>query len=225
MPFFYGVFTPLINLFKKIFKNHNDEQNEQISPEDIVIALVGVTGSGKSTFIKLATGQDTGAVNTDLKPRNARVHAVKMPQTSASRSIWLVDTPGIDTSNDDVSERRVLHSVSKFLNIRCHGAEPRRLDGILNIHNISAEMDGNTSSKAIEFKKLMGDSLKNVILVTTFWDVSHPEEDDEKKRAIEKYWEKIGKDLRQHHFHNTPDSAHDIVQMITPFDDLSNAAR
>lgn len=39
----------------------------QPSPNDIIIVIMGVTGSGKSTFVKLATGDEDVQVGHDLE--------------------------------------------------------------------------------------------------------------------------------------------------------------
>ncbi|KAF2807133.1 P-loop containing nucleoside triphosphate hydrolase protein [Mytilinidion resinicola] len=136
------------------------------SPTDVFIAVMGVTGAGKSTFIskcckkRIAIGHNLQACTSTVD-----VYPCKI---SGSTTVYLVDTPGFDDTNR--SDTEVLREIATWLT-DSYAAEVK-LNGIIYLHRISdVRMQGSAKKNLFMFKKLCGpNALKNVILATTMWD-------------------------------------------------------
>ncbi|KAF2496981.1 P-loop containing nucleoside triphosphate hydrolase protein, partial [Lophium mytilinum] len=139
---------------------------------DMFIAVMGVTGAGKSSFISLCSGQQV-EIGHDLQACTSAV-AVYKCQYSNSRTIYLIDTPGFDDTNR--SDTEVLREIASWL-IESY-TDKVYLNGIIYLHRISdIRMHGSAKKNLLMFKKLCGPkALKNVILATTMWDRVTPEE-------------------------------------------------
>lgn len=138
---------------------------ESSGQEDIYIAVMGVTGAGKSKFISACSGRDV-KVGTSLESCTTDVDEYEFKW--ANKSIHLIDTPGFDDTHR--SDREVLEDIASWLatsyelNIK--------LSGILYLHRISDNKMGGTGLRnLLMFKKLCGDDFyPRVFLVTTMWD-------------------------------------------------------
>lgn len=147
----------------------------------ILIAVMGLTGSGKSTFVKLATGSDEVIVGTELTScmicdfhcgfsllnhqgtKKPTLHAFDL----SGVKIVLIDTPGFDDTY--LSNGDVLQEIAECLKLtyECN----MKLTGIIYLHRImDPRMTQGGMRNLSMFRKLCGsDPMKNVILATTFW--------------------------------------------------------
>ncbi|KAF2174955.1 hypothetical protein K469DRAFT_703521 [Zopfia rhizophila CBS 207.26] len=132
---------------------------------DVVVAVMGVTGVGKSTFIKTITGRDDIAVGHGLTGETTDVRGY--PFRSGTITYTLVDTPGFNDSleSDDIITMKILGWLETSYR------SGSKLNGIVYLHNISApRMQGSAYENLRMFRKLCGnEALRNVILATTFW--------------------------------------------------------
>ena len=146
---------------------------------------MGVTGSGRSSFISLCTGKPV-RIGHDLiackrvEPKPSRctedvltvvgtsIVDVYAYEVSAERTIYLIDTPGFDDSTR--SDTQVLSEIAAWLG-DCY-KNKILLHGILYLHRITdIRMQGSAKKNLLMFKQLCGqDALRKVILVTTMWD-------------------------------------------------------
>ncbi|KAL4265829.1 hypothetical protein AB1N83_003897 [Pleurotus pulmonarius] len=78
---------------------------------DVLIAIMGATGSGKTTFVNMASG-DNLAVGGDLESCTSVVQLSKPFRLDGRRAI-LVDTPGFDDTR--TSDTDVLAMIAAFL--------------------------------------------------------------------------------------------------------------
>ncbi|KAL3451860.1 WD40-repeat-containing domain protein [Aspergillus insuetus] len=118
-------------------------------PETMYIAVMGATGSGKSSFISLLTDQKP-AIGHTLESCTEEV-GVYESYILKDRTLYLIDTPGFDDTNR--SETEVL----------------RELAGWLTSTNV--RMTGSAKRNILTFRKLCGDNaLPNVVLATSMWD-------------------------------------------------------
>ncbi|KLO99847.1 uncharacterized protein FFB20_14350 [Fusarium fujikuroi] len=170
-------------------------------PSDILIAIMGMTGSGKSTFISLCTGQDV-PVGHDLQACTQHVTAYQCKWSDTS-DIYLLDTPGFDDTNR--SDTEVLKEIALCLAKTYE--DNVKLSGILYLHRITdRRMGGSAQKNLMMFRKLCGkDSLKNVILVTTMWEAENAamgEKREQELIATDGFWGALVEEGAQVNRHN-----------------------
>ncbi|KAL4078604.1 hypothetical protein V8B97DRAFT_1048147 [Scleroderma yunnanense] len=131
---------------------------------------MGPTGSGKSTFIKKATGIHESIIGHDLISRTSEVRAVKYTDGEDSEgapSLVLVDTPGLN--NNMQSDSEIFTMITEWL-----GNMGLSITGILYFHRISDNrITGVPTRDLIVFKDIcggFGQVLMKTILTTTMWD-------------------------------------------------------
>jgi len=141
---------------------------------EVAIAVMGATGTGKSTFINLVSGSDLG-VGQGLKSCTGKVQVAGSFNLDGRR-IVLIDTPGFD---DTVrSDTDVLQMIAAFLETSYERG--RTLAGVLYFHRISDfRMTGVSKKNFSMFQKLCGDkALRNVVIVTNMWGEVEPQVGD-----------------------------------------------
>ncbi|KAH6869155.1 hypothetical protein B0T10DRAFT_594986 [Thelonectria olida] len=168
---------------------------------DVFIAVMGMTGAGKSTFISHCTEEevaisDPGALQSCT--REVRVHRCKhfSPLANVYLEIasWFTET----------YQQKI------------------RLRGILYLHRISDNRMGGCAHRNLSmFKKLCGhEGIKSVIFLTTFWEKVDEGDGDSREQALkttDNFWGffvKRGARVRRHQ--NTPESALSAVQEFVP---------
>ncbi|KAL0630930.1 hypothetical protein Q9L58_010218 [Maublancomyces gigas] len=148
---------------------------------------MGVTGAGKSNFIKTLTGDENIVVGKRLKSCTKRVHE-SLTFRLGEDTIQMVDTPGF---NDDmISDDSTLGLIAKWMmNI----PDTQKLGGILYFHRITdTRMDGGALRCVKLFEDICGPTfLQNTALITTMWD-KYPEDFHEtvetERELINQYW-------------------------------------
>ncbi|KAF8811262.1 hypothetical protein BYT27DRAFT_7208685 [Phlegmacium glaucopus] len=192
----------------------------KLSQDDVIIAVMGPTGSGKSTFIKLATGLDTG-VGHNLQSCTSKINTFKLSVPElADCDVIFVDTPGFDdTKKSDVD---ILRMVADWLKNTYE--KEILLSGLLYLHQITDNRMAGTPLKNLRlFEELCGkNALHNIILTTTWWN----EVDEETGRLREnvlksKNWRSMfdrGSTISR--FLRTRESA---LEVIEPLIDAANA--
>ncbi|KAJ6032524.1 hypothetical protein N7540_003256 [Penicillium herquei] len=191
-------------------------------PNDVFVALMGVTGSGKSSFIELCSGKPVGIGHG--MHGYTEVVDVFAYEVSSDRTVYLLDTPGFDdTTKSDV---QVLKEIATWL--ASSFKEKILLSGIIYLHRATdRRMQGSARKNVLMFRQLCGDTFfqkKKVILVTTMWDTVSAMEASERRKyeSLEKelkeapeFWGKMLKSGSSYHRHlNTAQSARQIVQQL-----------
>ncbi|KAF9460973.1 hypothetical protein BDZ94DRAFT_1311056 [Collybia nuda] len=191
---------------------------EGASPETggIAIAIMGATGSGKTTFINLISGSKL-RVGEGLRSCT-NVVQLAVPFEIGGRPVTLIDTPGFDDTTQ--SDTDILKMIAGFLQTSYeHG---KKLAGIIYMHRISDFRMGGISTRNFKmFRKLCGEStLKNVVIVTNMWNqVALPiGEAREKELATDEMFFKLvlDKDARLVRHDNTFKSAQAIIELVVP---------
>ncbi|KAI6042362.1 hypothetical protein EDC04DRAFT_998756 [Pisolithus marmoratus] len=163
--------------------------NAEAKGKEILIALMGPTGAGKSSFIANATKREGEGVGHDLNSCTSEIKVNKCEVEGSN--VVLVDTPGFDdTKKTDLD---ILKLISDWLNNEYGTARPI-LSAILYFHRISDNRMAGTPLKNLRvFQKLCGkDAMSKVILVTTMWDEVDVEVGDERLKELkDSYWQKM----------------------------------
>ncbi|KIM41439.1 hypothetical protein M413DRAFT_148738 [Hebeloma cylindrosporum] len=175
---------------------------------------MGATGSGKTTFINLASGSNL-RVGGGLESCTSSVQMAQAFKLDG-RSVTLIDTPGFDDTSKSDSD--ILHMIAAFL---AAGYESgKKLAGVIYLHRISDfRMSGISTRNFTMFRQLCGEkSLKNVVIVTNMWGEVSKEVGDARERELatkEIFFEPAlakGASMKRHS--NTPASAYEILRTI-----------
>ncbi|RFN48650.1 putative zinc finger c2h2 [Fusarium flagelliforme] len=184
--------------------------------KDVYVALMGLTGAGKSSFIKHCTKHEV-TVGDGLQACTDKVEVYSF-KYSPGVTIHLVDTPGFDDTNRQDSD--VLRDISAWLSKSY--TEKILLNGILYLHRISdPRMQGSGRMSINLLIKLCGrDALKNVVLVTTMWELVEADVGRRREKELEnteEFWgfmKRHGSQTRRHL--NSEESARKILTMFVP---------
>ncbi|THU97593.1 P-loop containing nucleoside triphosphate hydrolase protein [Dendrothele bispora CBS 962.96] len=186
--------------------------------DDVVIAVMGSTGTGKSSFIRLLTGDTDVAVGDSLESETSEVKVVSYRDPESGRNVKIVDTPGFDDSRAGVSDTDILKSIAEFLVSEYD--KNRKLNGLVYVHRISdPRFSGQSNRNLRMFRELCGtQNYKNVIVLTTFWDRTNDSEGQKREKQLRT---KFCKDLVDGGAHfmrhdRTVAGARHIVQEILP---------
>jgi hypothetical protein len=153
--------------------------NPAAAVKPIVIAVMGVTGTGKSTFIQKVTGIDTG-VSDRIKSATTVAHVYK--SLIDGKEVWFMDTPGFNAS--DQTDTKVLQSISQEL-AAMYKDDKLKVNGVVYLHPIYEKRMGLRDIQTLRmFEKLVGLScLKNVVLATTMWDALKTKDEGIRREA------------------------------------------
>ncbi|KAF9765174.1 hypothetical protein IL306_002584 [Fusarium sp. DS 682] len=187
-------------------------------PHVLLIAVMGVTGSGKSNFLRLLTGRDDEdgpQVGHSLGSCTQKTEAYEC--LIRGQQFVFFDTPGFDDTYRGDAD--ILADVAQALSSSYMNNV--KLSGIIYLHRIKDERMTNAIMRNLTmFRNLCGDAaFENVILATTFWD----ELQDESKGAAREHelistpewWGYMSnKGSRTRRFLNTRESALDIVSEL-----------
>ncbi|KAF3048583.1 hypothetical protein E8E11_007204 [Didymella keratinophila] len=134
---------------------------------EVVIGVVGVTGSGKSSFIKLVT--QCHDINTSGGPESDTQNIGQYRFQAGGTRYVLVDTPGFDDSvrdDEDVYIQLARWTAQSF-------RAGQYMNGILYLHPVTSNRHRGSELRNLRmFKKLCGNNnFGNVVLGLTFCDI------------------------------------------------------
>ncbi|KAK0734297.1 hypothetical protein B0T26DRAFT_632880 [Lasiosphaeria miniovina] len=165
---------------------------------EAVIAVMGMTGSGKSSFIQRVSKKQTAAVGHGLQSDTSAVslHTVHR----GNGRVHLVDTPGFDNSR--LSDVEVLKLLAFWLSMAYSAGI--RIGGIIYMQRITDLRMSGTSLRSLEaFKQLCGpDAFPGITFLTTGWDIPVISRDGHARAAAQQ---------RQAELENTPRCVGDIL--------------
>ncbi|KAG6335700.1 hypothetical protein ID866_3380 [Astraeus odoratus] len=187
-------------------------QLSELTMQDFIIVLMGPTGSGKSSFVSNATGNDEG-VGHALTACTSELKATKCVIGNFT-NVVLVDTPNFGTGK---SASQTLEIISKKI---CR--KEVLPASILYFHRITDNRMAGTPLRSLKiFRKLCGNNdlariMSQINLVTTMWDEVDEEVGKERLEELErKYWSTfIARGSTTFRHQNTPESARKLLQAV-----------
>ncbi|KAF4987292.1 hypothetical protein FDECE_15498 [Fusarium decemcellulare] len=153
-------------------------------PNDRFFLVMGMTGSGKSTFVARCTGNEvTVGHGLNHYPGTSSVDVFECTQNG--QRMFLVDTPGFnDTTRSDIATLEILATY-----LGASYANGVRIHGIIMLHPISDNrMTGSSLRNINMIKAICGfTSYENLAIATTMWPEtpSYTENSSLKERETE----------------------------------------
>jgi hypothetical protein len=185
--------------------------------DEIMIVVLGLTGSGKTTFANLAArglgDQPELKVGVGLDP------CTKDPQSISFKldghNIVLIDTPGFD--DDGRNDLEIFEGIGRWIDKSGFKGQP--LDGVIILHPITSNNDvgyaENKRTKLIE-GILGGGAYRRVVIASTMWDGYYEGAfGDGFTKRTQQLWASFirgGAHITKHD--GTQVSAHNIIQHI-----------
>ncbi|KAI1202817.1 P-loop containing nucleoside triphosphate hydrolase protein [Nemania serpens] len=149
--------------------------------DSVFLLVMGMTGSGKSSFIADCTGREDVEIGHDLESCTNFVAIFR--QELYGRDVYLIDTPGFDDANQEDVE--ILTAVAHYLSVSY--ANNVSVNGILYLHRISDTRIGSSTKRNLEMMRALcgADAFENVAVVTTMWRSNDSELELAKQRSRE----------------------------------------
>jgi hypothetical protein len=144
----------------------NSTSRQPQSDDDVVIVVMGITGSGKSTWINLIADEKV-KVGHSLQSCTTEVQVASFG-TRSGRLGYLIDTPGFDDTNR--CDNEILKEIATFLaKLYISG---RQVTGLIYVHRITdPKMQGSAVKNLEVFRRLCGAKcFPQVALVSTMWE-------------------------------------------------------
>ncbi|KAH8645555.1 P-loop containing nucleoside triphosphate hydrolase protein [Ilyonectria robusta] len=187
------------------------------SDGQILIAVIGVTGAGKTTFISKASGRNDLEIGHDIDSCTRDVIPVTF--NLDKQKVTLIDTPGFDDS--DKSDSDILGLVASYMAKTYENGI--LLTGVIFLQPISQpRLQGSEMKRTRVYKKLLGeDAYERVVIATTMW--SHVAEKEatsrqnQRKNRPDVWGDMVAKGAKVVRHDNNRPSALEIVRMLSKF--------
>ncbi|KAL6714320.1 hypothetical protein ACLMJK_007743 [Lecanora helva] len=186
-------------------RRHDPLTHDILIMQDVIIAVIGGAGAGKSHFIQQIIGVDDGGLGHSLHSgpwSGPSQHWLNLPASKTQGIqaysvtvegcvVTLIDTPGFDAFPH--TGEQIVEDITSWLSK--HYESHSRLSGIVYLQPITASpLQGSVTRNLDVFFKLFGpDSFHNILLVTTMWD--HLRDSLEGQRREEILGKLLWKDL------------------------------
>jgi len=199
-----------VGMADSAFRNGaSDLRHRPKTPPPVLIAVMGKTGTGKTSFVNAVAGGEL-TVGDSLKaceyslsinfpfvylrdPPSDEAVGTQDIQTASTtingREVQLIDTPGFDDT--DRSDVDILSTIAKW--VQQANYLRKHLSGIIYLHRISdIRMEGSSVKNLRMFRELCGEkNFSNVILCTTMWDKVGEDEGqrrEEELKSTRTFW-------------------------------------
>ncbi|KZT01502.1 P-loop containing nucleoside triphosphate hydrolase protein [Laetiporus sulphureus 93-53] len=176
-----------------------------------LIAVIGPTGTGKTTFVNLVSGGKL-KVGDGLESCTDSMQLAQCVISGAN--VTLIDTPGFDDTSK--SQAEILKDIAHFLEKMYERG--RKLSGMIYLHRISDNRVGGIARENFRlFTKICGrGAMKNVLIATTMWEEVSEEVGASREQELESkatfFKDAISQGARMKRHHNNASSALDIMR-------------
>ncbi|KAK1754007.1 hypothetical protein QBC47DRAFT_385401 [Echria macrotheca] len=186
------------------------ESSQNLGP--VTIALLGVTGAGKTTFAAHASGRTDLRIGHGIEACTCDVQMISF--CFEGREIHLIDTPGFD--HDILSNTEIVESIAIWMNERGFGTRPL-LDGLVLFEPISLHRANGAERRRVRLLEMLFgvDVWKRVVIATTMWDAVKDTAFEMPESSVSVMWEHLcsrGAQVERHM--NTSESAHRIISHV-----------
>ncbi|KAI6009967.1 P-loop containing nucleoside triphosphate hydrolase protein [Pisolithus marmoratus] len=183
-----------------------------IKPDDVVILVMGKTGSGMSNFINKLTGMPPEDGAERLSSCTKEVYAYKCDH-NGQRFIFL-DTPGFN--NQTMPQSEVFRAIARWLKKTYRRSI--KLTGVIYTQSIT---DNGSSATDVQSSHLLGrlcgnEAFDRIRLVMTMCDEVEASEADKVEGALQRtQWQSLIQDgARPERFDNTMENGWEIVRRL-----------
>ena len=164
------------SFFRNVYSNFMKDQRFEVSNSRKIILVIGLTGSGKSSFVNFITGKNLCKVSS--KP-DACTKDYKMVDLYFNNKIfYFVDTPGLDDADGD---KENIEAILKFRNT------VPRINTIIYCQNITEQKFNFSIKNLFELMKKLYQDFSHLIIVRTHSDRSSDQFKNNKKNVLIKY--------------------------------------
>lgn len=129
-----------------------------IIPSDIVIAVLGGSGSGKTSIIKslIRTSQEEGADRLTVPT----IAVVAYARISQGKRYVFIDTPAFEPQSFEVILRKLFEIYQRSI----------RLTGVIYTHNVVAGFSQDDERNMQILENMCGEAIGRLRVITTMWD-------------------------------------------------------
>ncbi|KAF8451220.1 hypothetical protein BDZ91DRAFT_768456 [Kalaharituber pfeilii] len=159
-----------------------------------VILILGLSGTGKTSFIRSVTEDETVMVNDSMVGRIEKVRGY--PATIDGKTFTLVEPPAFDIDFTSAGDwEQVVKDLCMWLqDVNKQLSSPIEITGILYFHRISDDRIAGSSKRALRLlQALCGKNyMRNVRLVTTHWDMVTQDVGEAREQELKsEYWREM----------------------------------
>ncbi|KAK6348061.1 hypothetical protein TWF718_005880 [Orbilia javanica] len=150
--------------------------------DDMIILLIGQTGTGKTTFIYNATGNPNAKIGEELESETSDISQYDL--FVDGQRVILVDTPGFDDT--EIPDADIFRNLAEWLAKSYQ--QGKLIAGIIYFQRITDPRLSKTARRNIfTFKDICGEGfMRNVMLLSTLWAKEGAEKAKQARRE-EKY--------------------------------------
>ncbi|KIM39590.1 hypothetical protein M413DRAFT_193656 [Hebeloma cylindrosporum] len=169
----------------------------KLSPKDIVFAIIGRTGAGKSTFINTAVGQnvtEVGETCTSCTERPLPIIIDPIPNYPALKGYRLVllDTPGFDHSDGPEQDVKNLERIAEWLDVSQRAGA--LVGGVLYLYDITIKQFNATERRNLAKPSTSAwcNDMRKTVIVTTNWpSCSDPILEKREQEMKDEHWKTL----------------------------------
>ena len=168
------------SILNYVGSNFMQDHRFEVSNNRRIILVVGLTGSGKSSFINFMTNKDLCEVSDNASSCTKNYKMVDLYYDS--KVYYFVDTPGLDDAEGDKNN---IEEIIKFRNT------VPRINTIIYCQNLTVPRFDKSTKTLFELIKQLYQDFSHLIIVRTNSDRSSDQFENNKKKCINSICHKL----------------------------------